>query len=122
MEKESYISRQVLVFAAVAEAVTGLALLLIPSLVGQLLLGQELSGVAVPVARVTGIALIGLGVACWPGPSLLGIFVYSAIVTLYLTYVGFAGDFAGALLWPAVVLHVVLSMLLGRAWASARVR
>ena len=59
--------KKVLIFSAVAEAATGLALLIVPSLAGQLLFGQELTGVTVPVARVTGIALIGLGVACWPG-------------------------------------------------------
>ena len=58
------------VFAAVGEAATGLALLIVPSLVGQLLLGAELTGVAMPVARVAGIALIALGVACWPGTPL----------------------------------------------------
>jgi hypothetical protein len=41
--------------AAIAEALTGLALLIVPSLVGRLLLGEALSGVAVPLARVTGI-------------------------------------------------------------------
>jgi hypothetical protein len=30
-----------------------LALLIVPSLVGQLLLGEQLAGVAIPVARVT---------------------------------------------------------------------
>ena len=39
------------IFAAIAEAVTGLALLIVPSLVGQLLLGEELTGVAIPIAR-----------------------------------------------------------------------
>ena len=58
--------KNVLIFAAVAEAATGLALLIVPSLVGQLLLGEDLTGVAIPVARVAGIALIGLGIACWP--------------------------------------------------------
>jgi hypothetical protein len=39
-------------------------LLLLPSLVGQLLLGEELAGVAIVVARVLGIALIALEIAC----------------------------------------------------------
>jgi hypothetical protein len=56
--------KKVLPLAAVAEAVTGLALLIVPSLIGRLLFSQELTGVAIPVARVTGIALIALGVAC----------------------------------------------------------
>jgi len=107
--------RRALVLAAVAEVATGLALLVVPSLVGLLLLGGELAGVAIPVARVTGIALIALGVACWPGPPQLGMLIYSAAVTLYLTYVGFAGGVTGILLWPAVVLHVILTALLIRA-------
>ena len=90
-------------------------MLLVPSLVGWLLFGQELAGVATAVARVAGIALIALGVACWPGPPILGMLIYSAAVTLYLGYVGFVGGFAGVLLWPAVVLHVVLTALLARA-------
>jgi hypothetical protein len=107
--------KEVLIFAALGEAATGLALLIVPSLVGQLLFGQELTGVAIPVARVTGIALIALGVACWPGTPLVGMLTYSAAVTLYLAYVGFAGGLTGRLLWPAVVLHVLLTALLTRA-------
>ena len=109
---------RVLIFAAVGEAATGLALLLVPSLVGQLLLGTELTGIAVTVARVAGIALIGLGLACWPGKALIGMSTYSAAVTLYLAYVGFAGGSAGILLWPAVVLHAILTALLARALRS----
>ena len=90
--------KKVLIFAAVAEAATGLALLIVPSLVGQLLLGEELTGVAIPVARVAGIALIALGVACWPGPPLVGMLVYSALVTLYLAYLGFADGLTGIFL------------------------
>jgi hypothetical protein len=106
--------KKVLMFAGMGEAATGLALLIVPSLVGQLLLGEELTGVAIPVARVAGLALIALGIAWWPGPSLVGMLSYSALVTLYLAYVGFAG-FIGVFLWPAVVLHVFLTALL--AWA-----
>jgi len=63
-----------------------LALLIVPSLVGQLLFGAELTGLAMTVARVTGLALIALGVACWPGTPLVGMLTYSASVTLYLAY------------------------------------
>jgi hypothetical protein len=38
---------------------------------------------------------------------------YGAAVTAYLAYVGFAGG-GGALLWPAVALHAVLTALLAR--------
>jgi len=63
-------------------------LLIVPSLVGRLLLGEELTGIAIPVARVAGIALIALGVACWPGTPLVGMLTYSAAVTLYLAPAG----------------------------------
>jgi hypothetical protein len=106
--------KSVLVLAAVGEALTGLALLVVPSLVGRLLLGEELAGAAVPVARVAGIALIGLGVACWPGPPRNGMLIYGAAVTVFLAYVGLTGG-GGVLLWPAVVLHAVLTALLARA-------
>jgi hypothetical protein len=114
--------KNVLALAAVSEAATGAALLTVPSLVGRLLLGEELTGVAIPVARVTGIALIALGIACLPrseggrpGTPLVGMLTYSAAVTLYLAYVGLAGGFTGILLWPAVALHVILTILLARA-------
>jgi hypothetical protein len=103
-----------LLVAVVAEVATGLALLIFPALVGRLLLGDELTGVAVPVARVAGIALIALGVACWPGPPLAGMLAYSALVTLYLAYLGLAGGFVGVLLWPAVAFHSILTALLAR--------
>ena len=104
--------KKMLVFAALAEAATGAALLIAPSLVGSLLLGDALTGIAAMVARVAGIALIALAVACWPGPPLIGMLTYSAAITLYLGYVGLAGSATGILLWPAVVLHVTLTALL----------
>ena len=109
-----------LIFAAVAEAITGLALLLVPSMVGQLLLGENLTDVAIPVARVAGIALAGLGFACWPGPPHVGILIYSALVALYLAYLGAAGGYTGVLLWPAAILHLVLTALLARGSAGLR--
>ena len=112
--------RKVLTFAAVFEAATGLALLIVPLLVGRLLLGAELTD-AIPVARVAGIALIALGVCCWPGSTALcGMLTYGALVTLYLAYFGFSGKWVGKLLWPAVVLHAGLTLLLARAWFQLR--
>lgn len=108
-----------LIFAAVAEAATGLALLIGPQLVGRLLLGEELTGVAIPVARVAGIALIALGIACWPGPPLVGMLTYVAVVALYLAYLGVAGGLTGVFLWPAVALHAVLTIVLVRDWFAS---
>ncbi len=106
--------KNLLKLAAAGEAALGAALLIIPSVVGQLLLGEELSGVAIAIARVAGIALIALGVACWPGLARVGMLIYSAAVAMLLAYVGLTGG-GGVLLWPAVALHVILTALLTRA-------
>jgi hypothetical protein len=112
--------KKLLTLAAVAEATTGSALLGVPALVGRLLLGAEFTGVSISVARVAGIALIALGVACWPGPPLVGMLIYSALATAYLAYVGIGGEWVGPLLWPAVVAHAFLTLLLARSWFRSR--
>jgi small-conductance mechanosensitive channel len=111
---------KVLACAAVVEFGTGVVLLLDPAIVVAFLFGGELSGVGTLVGRCLGIALIALGVACWPGRerreadvapcrAMLG---YNALIALYLAYQGVAGQAAGLLLWPAVVLHAGTASLL----------
>ena len=113
--------KQSLALAAVIEVATGMALLIVPSLVGRLLFGAEFTGIANPAARVTGIALLALGVGCWPGSTAFcGMLTYSALVTLYLLYLGIRGEWVGPLLWPVVALHGILTVLLGRAWFQSR--
>lgn len=115
---------RLLAFAAAAEALTGAALMTAPSIVGRLLLGAELSGVAAAVARVAGIALIALGVACWPGGAtgsgFCGMLAYSLFATLYLAYLGLGGEWVGSLLWPAAAVHGILTFLLARAWLKGQ--
>jgi hypothetical protein len=109
--------KRVLLLAAVSEAATGMALLIVPSLVGQLLLGEELTGVAIPVARVLGIALVALGIACWPGrTALCGMLAYNALATAFFAYLGVRGYWVGLLLWPVAGLHAVIAIFLGRSW------
>jgi hypothetical protein len=112
---------RVLTVAAVLEVATGMALLIVPSLVGRLLFGEELTGIVIPVARVLGIALIALGVCCWPGSTALyGMLAYSWLVTLYLLYLAIRGEWVGPLLWPVVALHGILTVLLARASFQSR--
>jgi hypothetical protein len=113
--------KRLLAFTAIIEAATGLALMIVPLLVGWLLFGAEFTGVANPAARVTGIALLALGVACWPGSTaFFGMLTYSSLVTIGLLYLGLSGKWNGPLLWPVAVLHVVLTLLLARAWFKQR--
>ena len=113
--------KKVLTIAAVAEAAMGVALIVIPSLVVRLLLGSQLAGVANPLARVAGIALLALGVACFPGcTALCGMLTYSLLATAYLFYLAVRGEWAGPLLWPVVGLHAILTLLLLGVWWKAR--
>jgi hypothetical protein len=107
-----------LTLAALAESGTGIALLIVPLLVGRLLLGVELDATAELLARFLGIALIGLGLACWPGPPRLGMLFYGGAAAIFLAYVGLVERRVGVLLWPAVVLHVMLVASL--VWGSKR--
>ena len=108
-------------FAVIGEGLTGLALLILPNLVCRLLLRVEFTGAGIPAARVAGLALIGLSVACLlPDRAVLGMLTYSALVTMYLGYLGLFGGFAGILLWPVVVVHAILSLLLARLGFKTR--
>ena len=113
--------KKALTVAAVLEVATGMGLLIVPSLVGRLLFGEEFTGIVTLVARVLGIALLALGVCCLPGSSALcGMLTYSAFATLYLLYLAIRGEWVGPLLWPVVALHGILSVLLARAWFQSR--
>src|SRR4030095_13822006 len=113
--------KQSLALTAIIEAATGLALIIAPSLVGRLLFDAEFTGVANPAARVTGIALLALGVGCWPGRTAFGgLVTYSALATLSLLYLAIRGEWVGPLLWPVVALHGILTMLLARASFQSR--
>jgi hypothetical protein len=58
--------KKLLLLAAVGEAVTGLVLVVYPQIVVRLLFGAEIAGPGMVMSWVTGIALIALGLACWP--------------------------------------------------------
>lgn len=117
-----------LALAAAGEAAFGLVLLVHPPIVIRLLLDAEVAGAGMVMSRVAGIALIALGIACWPGramrgrvaAALGGMLAYSLLATLYLAYLGLGGEWVGKLLWPAVAVHAVLTALLARAWLKDR--
>jgi hypothetical protein len=115
---------RLLMLAALAEAGTGVILLADPPIVVQLLFGAEVSGSGMIMSRLAGIALIGLGVTCWPGAdtrrAFYGMATYGVLAMLYLAYIGVRGESVGLLLWPGVVVHAVLIVLLGSAWLRQR--
>lgn len=112
--------KKILLFASLSEALTGLMLLIVPAFVGKLLLGEELIGVSIPIARIFGISLIALGVACWPAiKAIIGMITYSILATIYLIIIELEGYFVGKFLWPAIILHITLTILLLWVWLSS---
>ncbi len=112
--------KKLLALAAAAEGATGLSLIAAPSLVARLLLNAEVSGAGVAFGRVCGIGLLSLGAACWPSPvparaASLAMLLYSSLSTVYLAILGAGAEGAGPLLWPAVLFHALMTILLARA-------
>src|SRR5271155_4098153 len=109
------------VIAATIEGATAIALVADPQMVARLLLGHELDDTGKAVARLAGIALVALALACWPSrggiaaSSNRALILYNSIVALYLLGIGLEGEIGGKLLWPAVALHALMTLLLIRA-------
>jgi hypothetical protein len=108
--------KKLLTVIAVSEALSGLVLFIFPQIVVRLLFGAEIAGAGVVMSRIAGVILIALGLACWPGPALIGMLTYSVLVTVYLAYLGIQGEWVGSLLGPAVVVHAILTIPLAAAW------
>jgi len=120
--------KKILAFAALVECGTGLALMIDPAIVARLLLGDELSDVGAVLGRCFGVALLALGLACSPGrertgggsQASRGMLTYNVLIALYLAYLGTVGHMAALLLWPAVLLHAVVALLLVWTWSGER--
>jgi Ca2+/Na+ antiporter len=117
---------RLLKLTSILEAATGLALFAVPAIVVTLLLGAQVSGAGAVLGRCFGIALLALGVACWPNgqgaPSGASAFramlIYNAVIALYLAYLGMVWHLSGWLLWPGVALHSAVALLL--VWTIVR--
>jgi hypothetical protein len=121
-------TKTLLTAIAIAELATGIGLLLAPSSVVELLLGDPLSpdpmspGVAIGVARVAGVALIAIGIICWlekastrsgsPTALLIGMLTYNGAVAAVLIHSFVVYGTNGIGLWPAVILHLVFALWL----------
>ena len=119
---------RLLTLTAIVEAATGLALIAVPSVVVRMLLGDEISGASIALSRVAGLALLALGLACWPGrqradsgsPAFRSMLTYNVLIALYLAYLGTFRHLGGRLLWPAVALHAVVALSLVWTWRDER--
>ncbi len=120
--------RTILTLEAFIEVAAGVAALVAPVFAVSLLLGATLdSAAAIIVTRVTGAALITIGVMNWAGRSepngraakgiIAGMVFYNVAVVGLLVYAFLGAGLSGIGIWPAVVLHTGMA-----AWCSAKFR
>jgi hypothetical protein len=113
-------SKLLLIVTAVVEVATGLALLVAPAWVVELLLGAGLtSPQSAVLGRITGAALISIGVSC--GTAAVGersqirgliasLLLYNFAVPILLIHAEVSESMRGIALWPGVVLHTGLAI------------
>ena len=113
--------------AAGLEVVTGAGLAVAPSLLARLLFGSEMNASGDLVGRISGLVMLCLALGYWPRAfededrqALAPLFAVSLLATVFLIYVGMGGVNVGILLWPAAATHLILAILLARAWMSRR--
>ncbi|MBA4073527.1 MAG: hypothetical protein C0508_00715 [Cyanobacteria bacterium PR.023] len=122
---------------AALEAGAGVALVLSPLQAVSLLLGPEVAGPgAIPIEKVAGCALVALALLCWLARNdsqsaaargivwgmtfynlgVIAVLCISALAPVAQTQVQMQS--VGTLLWPAVVLHTVMSTWCGMCLAK----
>jgi hypothetical protein len=119
-----------LIATALLEAGTGLLLVTAPSVPLALLLGI---GSAAPetllVSRISGAALVAIGIACWRAQTdlqgaavtglLSGALIYDLAASVLLTYASLILKMSGIAIWPAIILHAALAVWCGISlWAG----
>ena len=106
---------------AAIEFGAGLGMLAVPSFVGEVLLGSPLgTSVELIIARVAGIALLALAVACWllrnegrsrAARGMVGaMLLYNGGGAGVLLYAGPGLGLYGTGFWPAALVHAVMAV------------
>jgi hypothetical protein len=105
--------------AAGLEVLTGLGLIVVPSLLARLLVGSDLNAAGEATGRISGLVMLCLAAGCWPraGESgchqaLVPLIALSWLAAAFLVVTGVIGANVGLLLWPAAALHLILAVLL----------
>lgn len=114
--------------ASALEILTGAAFIVNPPLLSLLLFGHGLDASAEIVCRTAGLVLACLAIGCWPRltpagrstAALEALLLLNGLVSVYLIYLGVTGLAYGPLLWPAVLAHLLNTVLLARGWLRKR--
>ncbi len=108
------------------EVVTGLGLVVAPSLLARLLFGSDLNAAGAATGRISGLVMLCLAAGCWPRAdggeayALAPLMTLSWLAAAFLIVTGLMGTTVGMFLWPAAALHLILAVLLTRAWVEGR--
>jgi Na+-driven multidrug efflux pump len=113
-------TKKLLFVTAVIEILTGLMLVVLPSTIGSLLLGSNFdTPVSLTVARVAGVALIALGIACWTTNNnykndtarglVIAMTFHNIGIFIVLIYAGTQLGLSGIGLWPAILTHLAMA-------------
>ncbi len=101
--------------SALIEVLTGIAMILVPTLTITLLMGDGIGPGGIAVTRVLGVGLLSLGISTWESaqqPTVartrIGLCTYNIGVAALLSVIGASGTVGGLLLWPAAGLHATL--------------
>jgi len=105
--------KSLLTITALIEGVTGLALAIMPSFVVSILLGTSLTDIsAILIARLAGVALTTIAIACWLSRSntqsaviVKAMLAYNVFSIVLLVYAVLVEQISGPGLWAAVLLH-----------------
>jgi hypothetical protein len=125
-QKNVAMQKHLLKIVAVAEALTGVALIFAPEVAIVVLFGIEPGAGALMISRVGGLALLCLGVACWSASAdpesrsgtgvLNAIAVYNVGAGALLCAFAASGEARGVVIWIAGIAHLGL----GAAFVAAR--
>jgi hypothetical protein len=104
------------------EVLTAVGLVVAPSLLARLLFGSDLNAAGEATGRISGLVMLCLAAGCWPravgagAPALMPLMALSWLAAAFLIATGLIGANVGVLLWLAAALHLILAVLLTRAW------
>jgi hypothetical protein len=112
--------KKLLKFTSVLETLLGVFLIIDPSLVLKSLFNMDSTASIIALSRLTGIVYFCFGIVCFPpneisgnynkSPVVRAMFLYNILAAIYLGYLKFVSGYDGRLLFPAVILHVLITL------------
>ena len=111
--------KKLLMTTSVLESVTGLGMLMFPSIGSSLLLGPPIdSDNALVIARFAAVAILALAVACWLARRdenalatkglVIAMSLFNAGAVVVLLHANLGYGLAGGASWPATILHALM--------------